>query len=60
MALHGEFDENEDDHDRLRKIAHYAGCGWERTYYFRIMAHIGDPERALLKKRRTILGSTTS
>ena len=54
MALHGEFDEDnkhEDDHDRLREIAHHAGCGWERTYYFRIMAHIGNPERALFKRR---------
>jgi len=53
MALHGEFDEDskhEDDHDRLREIAHHAGCGWERTYYFRIMAHIDKPERALFKK----------
>ena len=54
MALHGEFDENnqhEDDHDRLREIAHHAGCGWERTYYFRIMAHIGNPKRALFTRR---------
>ena len=54
MALHGEFDEDskhEDDHDRLREIAHHAGCGWERTYYFRIMAHIDKPERALFTKK---------
>jgi hypothetical protein len=53
MALHGEFDEkneHEDDHDRLRTIAHHAGCGWERTYYFRIMAHIDNPDLALFKK----------
>jgi hypothetical protein len=53
MALHGEFGENnqhEDDHDRLREIAHHAGCGSERTYYFRIMAHLDDPGKALFKK----------
>ena len=53
MALHGEFDEDnrhEDNHDRLREIAHDAGCGWERTYYFRIMAHIDKPEIALFRK----------
>ena len=59
MALHGEFDENdqhEDDHDRLREIAHHAGCGWERTYYFRIMAHIGNPELALFKRMANEFG----
>jgi hypothetical protein len=59
MALHGEFDENdqhEDDHNRLREIAHHAGCGWERTYYFRIMAHIDKPELALFKRMTNEFG----
>ena len=59
MALHGEFDEkneHEDDHDRLREIAHDAGCGWERTYYFRIMAHLDNPEKALFKRTKNEFG----
>jgi hypothetical protein len=54
MALHGEFDEDdthENDHDRLREIAHHAGCGWERTYYFRVMAHLDNAELALFKRK---------
>lgn len=52
MALHGEFDEDdghEDSHDRLRKIAHYAGCGSERVYYFLVNACIGT-DHALLRR----------
>jgi hypothetical protein len=52
MALHGEFDEN-DDHEecekRLRIIAHHAGCGSERTFYFRVKARLGTSE-ALCQK----------
>lgn len=52
LALHGEFDEDdghEDNHDRLRKIAHYAGCGPERVYYFRVNACMGT-DNALLRR----------
>ena len=45
IALHGEFDENdghEESIDRLRKIAHHAGCN--RVYYFRVRGHIGTSQ----------------
>ena len=43
MALHGEFDEDEDHEDsveRLRVIAHHAGCGLDRVYIFRVQANL--------------------
>ena len=46
MALHGEFDETDDheeDEERLRVIAHHAGCGANRVYYFRVKARLGTP-----------------
>ncbi len=47
IGLHGEFDETDDheeDAGRLRVIAHHAGCGDERVYYFRVKARLGTPE----------------
>lgn len=55
MALHCEIDEtstNEDDHNRLQEIAHQAGCGWVRTYYFRVMAHLDKDALALFRQKR--------
>jgi hypothetical protein len=54
MALYGEFDEHnnhEDDDDRIRRIADQVGCGLERTYVFRVKAHIEDPQRALFVRK---------
>ena len=54
MALYGEFDENdnhEDDDDRLRRITEQVGCGLERTYVFRVRAHLDDPSRALFVRK---------
>lgn len=47
MALLGEYDESEDhedDDDRLRTIAHHAGCGISRTYVFRVRGRHGQPD----------------
>ena len=52
IGLHGEFDEtdeHEEDEGRLRVIAHHAGCGVERVYYFRVKGRLGKPE-ALCKR----------
>jgi hypothetical protein len=52
LALHGEFDErdgHEENEERLRVIAHHAGCGVDRVYYFRVKGHLGTP-RALCKR----------
>jgi hypothetical protein len=54
MALYGEFDEHdnhEDDDNRLRRIADQVGCGIERTYVFRVKAHLEDPSRALFVRK---------
>lgn len=45
IGLHGEFDEyegHEEDADRLRKIAHHAGC--HHVYYFRVKGHLHTPQ----------------
>jgi hypothetical protein len=47
VGLHGEFDEKDDhekDERRLQEIAHCAGCGADRTYYFRVKGHLGTPQ----------------
>jgi hypothetical protein len=46
IGLHGEFDEtdNHEDAGRLRVIAHHAGCGVARVYYFRVKGRLGTPE----------------
>lgn len=52
IGLHGEFDETDDheeDERRLRVIAHHAGCGANRVYYFRVKGRLGTP--AALCKR---------
>jgi hypothetical protein len=52
IGLHGEFDEtdkHEDDRSRLRVIAHHAGCGPHRVYYFRVKARLETPD-ALCKR----------
>jgi hypothetical protein len=54
MALYGEFDENdnhEDNDARLGMITDQVGCGLERTYVFRVRAHINDPSRALFVRK---------
>lgn len=51
IALHGEFDErndHEESMERLRTIAHHAGCG-DRVYYFRVKGRLDTPE-ALCKR----------
>ena len=53
LAIHGEFDENpnhEQDLRRLKEIAHCAGIGVDRVFYFRIQAHLDTPHRALCKR----------
>jgi hypothetical protein len=54
MALYGEFDEHdnhEDDDIRLRRITDQVGCGFARTYVFRVRAHLDDPSRALFVRK---------
>jgi hypothetical protein len=52
MALYGEFceDDTHKDDNCLKEIARQEGCGWERTYYYRVMAHICNAELALFKE----------
>ena len=52
IALHSEFNENtqEDNRNRLQHIAHEAGCGWEKDFYFRVVAHIDNRALALCKR----------
>jgi len=53
MALLGEFDEtdnHEDSSQRLATICHHAGCGIERTYVFRVRAHIGGSNAVCVRR----------
>ncbi len=53
LALHGEFDEtaeHEDCEERLRVIAHHAGCARERVYVWRVCGYMNDPTKALLRR----------
>jgi hypothetical protein len=54
MACYGEFDErddHEDDDDRLRRITNQIACGYERTYIFRVRAHMNDKSKALFERK---------
>lgn len=58
MAIYGEFceDNTHKDDGCLKEICRREGCGWERTYYYRVMAHIGNAELALFKEESNEYG----
>jgi hypothetical protein len=52
-ALLGEFDEtdhHEEDEQRLRVIAHHAGCGRDRMYVFRVKAKLESDDPVCERK----------